>query len=374
MKLFFKTKAIALSLLFTFLFNCAAQEVNDITSNVERSIINRIEQGKYVSIFVAVVDSIGIRYYSYGSISPASRLKPDENSVYDIGSISKVYTTIILAEMDRTGELSLSDRIEKYLPENIKVPTRKGQSITLAHLATHTSGLPNFPPNFSPNDKSNPWADYSKENLMEFISSYKLTRDIGSEYEYSNIGFALLARILEINSGKNYCYLLQEYLADPLGLVDTQLVLTPSMKKRLLPAHNGHKEVPIWTRQLSGHGGIKTTPKELIKFISANMGLLKTPLNPAMNFSHQQLQIKGTEILKPSLGWEVRSTEDATIIYHDGSTSGYKSFTGFNTDRSKGVVVLTNSKGSIVDLGRHLVHPSFRLKGIEELIKHSGNN
>ena len=127
-----------------------AFQISDFSEEVARNIHERIEYGKYVSIMVGIVDTAGPRYYSYGTVSPTSNKTPDENSVYEIGSITKVFTTILLADLVQKGELRLDDPIERFLPDNVETPTRNGYSIRLAHLATHTSELARMPDNFAP--------------------------------------------------------------------------------------------------------------------------------------------------------------------------------------------------------------------------------
>lgn len=364
-----------LSALAIVSFNTAscAFQVSDFSEEVERSIHDRLEYGKYVSIMIGIVDTEGSRYYSYGTVSPTSDKAADEKSVYEIGSITKVFTTILLADMAQKGELRLDDPIERYLPDHVEAPTRNGHSITLAHLATHTSGLTRMPDNFAPTNVSNPWSDYSISQLYKALSNYTLQRDIGEDSEYSNYGFALLGTILTLRSGMTYGELIKLHIADEIGLKDTGTLLTPNMQERLVKGHRGGVEVPNWSRQVYGHGGLISTAKDLLRFVAANAGLIDTPLYSAMQLTHQPVALFGAKKMAPSLGWEVRTKDKITVIYHDGSTGGYKSFAGFLKGGKKGVIVLTNSKGSVVDLGRHLIHPSFALKDIDYLIKKSGN-
>ncbi len=181
-----------------------ADQTLGIPANVRETIRFRVEHGYNVGIIVGIVDPNGTRYYSYGKTAVSGSQRLDETSVFEIGSITKVFTTIILADMAEGGKVDLDDPIEKYLPKSVRVPTRKGQSITLAHLATHTSSLPRMPDNFLPSDANNPYADYSVEQMYEFLSGYTLQRDIGAQYEYSNYGGGLLGHILALRSGMSY--------------------------------------------------------------------------------------------------------------------------------------------------------------------------
>ena len=154
----------------------------------------------------------------------------DGNTVFEMGSISKVFTGALLADMVARGEVKLDDPIAKYLPQTVKVPSRNGRQITLLDLATQSSGLPRLPSNMRPADFSNPYADYSVQQLYEFLSGYSLTRDPGQRYEYSNLGVGLLGHVLALRAGKSYEEILKERILDPLGMNDTRVDATPSMK------------------------------------------------------------------------------------------------------------------------------------------------
>jgi CubicO group peptidase (beta-lactamase class C family) len=142
-------------------------------------------------------------------------------------------------DMVRRGEVALTDPISKYLPESVKVPERNLRKIALADLSTQSSGLPRMPTNFMPRDANNPYADYTVQQMYDFLSGYKLSRDIGSQYEYSNLGVGLLGHVLSLHAGMSYEALVRSRVCDPLGLNDTRITLTPEMKTRLAVGHDG---------------------------------------------------------------------------------------------------------------------------------------
>src|ERR1022692_1834766 len=130
-----------------------------------------------VGIAGGIVDAHGRRFVSYGNFSINDPRPVGNDTVFEIGSTTKVFTSTILADMVQRGEVSLDDPVSKYLPAEVKMPQRGGKQITLVDLATHTSGLPRLPSNFKSKDPDNPYADYTVGNLFEFLSSYELTRD-----------------------------------------------------------------------------------------------------------------------------------------------------------------------------------------------------
>ena len=185
-------------------------------------------------IVVGIVDANGRRIFSYGSLAKNDARKFDGDTVFEIGSMTKVFTSLVLMDMVRREEVALTDPISKFLPESVKVPERNGRKITLGDLSTQSSGLPRMPNNFTPKDPDNPYADYTVQQMYDFLSGYKLTRDVGSQYEYSNLDVGLLGHVLSLRAGMSYEALVRSRICDPLGLKDTRVTLSDDQKKLLL--------------------------------------------------------------------------------------------------------------------------------------------
>src|SRR5271157_2599685 len=157
-------------------------------SEIRKILVERIDtfhQG--VGIVVGVIEPQGRRIVAYGSLNQADSRPLNGDTIFEIGSVTKVFTSLLLSDMVQRGEVALSDPVAKYLPAEVKVPERHGRVITLLDLSTHTSGLPRLPSNLQPKDSANPYVDYTAELLYQFLSAYQLPRDIGSEFEYSNL-------------------------------------------------------------------------------------------------------------------------------------------------------------------------------------------
>ena len=348
---------LALSLCVQF---SSAQEISKEASDHLRT---RVKEGFNASIALAYIEDGEVTYYNFGKTSLPDGKSVDQNSVYEIGSISKVFTCILLADEVLKGNMSLEDPVSKYLPKAITVPQKDGKIITLKDLATHTSGLPRMPDNFDPADYSNPFADYTIKQLYTFLSSYELPRAIGSQYEYSNLGMGLLGHVLELHTGKSYEDLVIERIATPLGMTSTAIVLTDSMKERLAKGHNEQlEEVSNWDIiTLAGAGGIRSTTSDMVKFIKANMSKEDSPLHKAMRLSHKiAYAIGDTSNFQLGLGWHYAINN--TVIWHNGGTGGYKAFAGFVKDGDKGVVALTNSASSLDALGLKVLDDSAKLE------------
>ncbi|WP_299885927.1 serine hydrolase [uncultured Lacinutrix sp.] len=355
-------KIVVLLGVFLMVFSINAQD-SKIPQNIKDHIQARVENDFNVGVIVGLVEGDSVEYYSLGKTAVDNGTKINENSVFEIGSISKVFTTILLANKIKKGEISLEDPISKYLPETVKTPSRNGKIITIKDLATHTSALPRMPNNFAPKDQNNPFADYTYEQLYSFLSNYQLTRDIGVTYEYSNLGMGLLGHVLELQSGKTYEELVIETIAKPLEMKDTAITFTEAMKKRLAKGHVSTIEVANWDIiTLGGAGGIRSTANDMVKFLKANMGVNKTKLYHAMQLSHQSAFKDKTSDFEIGLGWHY----DNNIIWHNGQTGGYNSFTAFIKGTQKGVVVLTNSTENIATIGFNLLGMSKPLKEIKK--------
>ncbi len=328
---------------------------------IRKILVDRIDiRRQGISIVVGVVDRNGRRIIAYGK--PAKSDQPlDGDSVFEIGSITKLFTKLLLSEMVHRGEVTLDDPAAKYLPPTVTMPERNGRVITLFDLATHTSGLPRVPGNIDPYHPGNPYDSYSVEKLYQFLSSYSLTREIGSEREYSNLGVGLLGHALARRAGTDYESLLLSRICLPLGMDDTRITLTPEMKSRLMAGHDpGLSPIDNWNfGVLAGAGGLRSTANDLLTFLSAYFGLTRSPLEPAMDAARMKMNLPiGQEDMEVSLGWGFLKRNNKEIALHTGGTGGYRSLAAFETGTGAGVVVLSNAAWDVFDIGLHLLDDS----------------
>ncbi len=346
----FMKKIVVLILTIVSLHQAIAQEAK-IKEELKTYVKERVDLGLNPGISMAYLNSEKVSFFNYGKTKLIEGQEVTESTVYEIGSITKVFTCIILADEVLKGRMKLDDPISKYLPESVSVPTFNGKEITLRHLATHTSALPRMPDNFNPADIKNPFADYTVELLYEFLNNYKLTRDIGSQYEYSNLGMGLLGHILELHTGETYEELIKQRITVPLEMHNTGVTLTTTMIKHLAIGHDDEvKETKNWDiTTLAGAGAIRSTTSDMVKFLKANMKNDGSDLYEAMKLSHEVAFSDSISNFKIGLGWHYSS--DDTIVWHNGGTGGYKAFAGFLKGTQKGVVVLTNSSYSVDGIG-----------------------
>ncbi len=345
-----------------------AQAADLIPSDVRDHVSQRIEQGECVGLVVGVVEAQGTTTLCRGRMAVDAERLVDESTIFEIGSITKVFTAILLAEMAQRGLVGLDDPVRQLLPSTAAVPARDGKQITLRHLATHRSGLPRMPENFASADEGNPYADYGEDDLLQFLATYELTREIGAQYEYSNLGAGLLGLAISRRSGMSYAELVHERICAPLGLDDTSVELSAEQRSRLARGHAGTAPAKNWDFDaLAGAGALRSTARDMLRFLRANLLLDETPLAPALQATHRERCETGQPESFVALGWHVRTKNDRAIIWHNGGTGGYRSFCGFDPATKRGVVVLSNSTSDIDDIGFHLLEPAFALKPVRSV-------
>lgn len=354
---------LALCILATVsLAHAAANNLDD--SAIKTILRERIEVAKKaVAIVVGIVDERGARVVSCGRFERDSGREVDGNTVFEIGSATKVFTTALLQDMVERGKMELGDPVAKYLPKSVRMPARDGREIHLLDLATHTSALPRMPDNFAPKDPHNPYSDYSVAQMYACLSGCKLTRDIGSKYEYSNLGMGLLSHVLTLKAARSYESLVVERICRPLRMESTRIKLDAKLKARLAPGHTetlapqANWDLPT----LAGAGALRSTIHDLLKFLSANLALTKSSLTPTLCKTHAVRFHGAAPDLDMALGWHVGRKFGGEIVWHNGQTGGYHSFIGFDPARRRGVAVLSNSANSIDDIALHLLDSRYTL-------------
>jgi CubicO group peptidase (beta-lactamase class C family) len=335
----------------------------DVTVNIRARVTNGFTPG----IVVGMINSNGTTYFSYGVGNLDSGLPVNEDSVFEIGSITKTFTCTVLSELVLSGNLRLSDPAQNYLPSGVQVPSRNGKLITLQHLATHYSGLPRLPANLGPTNVLNPYVDYTVQNLYDFLNSYQLPRDPGASFEYSNLGMGFLGYLLTLDTGLDYETMIAQRVTQPLGMNDTGITLNARMLANLAHCYSGVVPVQNWEfgPATAGAGALRSTARDLLHYVAANMGLAPTALYPAMTNAHAILagSFPGSSI---GLAWFTTPLPGDQMIWHDGATGGYTSFAGYLQNQKLGVVVLGNSDFDVDDLGVHLLYAAQPLTSIPQ--------
>lgn len=305
--------------------------------------------------------------YGYGLLDKTRLIVPHERTLFEIGSITKVFTAILLATMVEEGRVSLDEPLCSLLPECAHLP----QEITLLRLATHTSGLPRLPANLfeAPGfNARNPYAHYTSTHLYAYLATHRgnTTGTQPGTYAYSNLGAGLLGDVLARTLGLSYEQAIVQRICDPLGMPDTRSLLTAEQQERLAPPHTPTGEPTLnWDfPALAGAGGLRSTTRDVLTFLAANLGKVTPPLQPALRLCHEIVvdrPLPQSNLTGIALGWHVsRLTKSGKAMYwHNGGTGGYRAFAGFQMESQRGVVICSNygygSETSIDPIGATLL-------------------
>jgi CubicO group peptidase (beta-lactamase class C family) len=314
--------------------------------------VKRIDEGRQgTGAVVGLLTPEGRSFSTYGRINLGGpEVTPD--TVFEIGSITKVFTALLLADMVERGEVRLDDPVRRFLPASVTVPSRGGKEITLVDLATQTSGLPRDSVEVDLNSETSPYAQYTARELYAFVGSYRLERDPGSKYEYSNVGFGLLGHALALRAGVSYEDLLRSRIFEPLGMTSTTITLNAEQRSRRATGYNGKQSaVQPWAGGvIAPTGSINSTAADMLKF-GAAMVDPKSPLKSAF--------ARMTSVRRPSdgprsdqvLGWGIFRLGPNELVGHSGGTFGFQTRLIVDLTRKRSVVAWINGQGeSVTDL------------------------
>lgn len=348
------------------ILTAAADAAPAIPDDVREHVETRVRDHYDVGLLVGVVDAEGEHYFARGATEYGGTQTPGPDTVWEAGSLTKVFTAALLAEMVARGDTSLDATLGAsnglgFLSDSMK-------SATLSSLATHTSGLPRMPGNYAPEDINQPYADYTAAKLEAYLASYEIPAESVGKFLYSNLGFVLLGRMLEKIGGKTYEELLRERVLVPLGMSGTGVGAIGD-GARSVPVsgtalgHNGVVSVPHVTPGVFAPAvGLYTTALDLLGFLAANLGYRQTPLDAALALTREPRHSLGDERRRIGLAWTIDETGGVRVISHTGTSGGYACFMGFAPETGKGVVVFSNSKLGVADIGLHLLNPDVPLR------------
>jgi len=346
----------------------------DLGSVLDHDLAGALQSGELApstgtGVSIAVVDHGVRRFFNYGVAKP--------DSIYEIGSITKTFTGLILSQMVEQGKAKFDDPVRELLPaDTVQKPA--GAEITLLDLATQHSGLPRMPDNFSPADPGNPYADYHAANMYAFLAKYGVAKPDQTKFLYSNYGFGLLGQALSVRGGEPYPQLLKDEVLDPLGMHDTAIALSAAQQARLLPGHTGdHRPAHAWDLDaFAGAGAIRSTAPDMLTYLEANLhpeGVKLATVSAAARTISAAL-VQDHELRADALGGMNLSQKIALAwlynpatgdYWHNGATGGYSAYAFFNPKGGYAAVVLVNTtigeQGSFADrIGEHI---SERLAG-----------
>ena len=329
-----------------------------LDKDLEKLLAGELAPATGVGVTIGVIAHGTRKVWSYGSVKP--------DSVFEIGSVTKTFTGLVLAQLVEQKKVKLDEPVRTLLPKDTVAAPAAGPEITLLDLSAQRSGMPRMPDNFKPADLANPYADYDKKLLYAFVASHGVALPAKPEFGYSNLGVGLLGQALAERAGSTYEALVTREVLAPLGMKDSGITLTPALTKRFAA---GHAEKNAAQRAwdlgaLGGAGAIRSTAADMLTYLDAQLhpdhvraksAEAKT-LAAAITASHQ-IQSEAGGGMHIALNW---LRVDATgSFWHNGATGGYSSFVMFNPDQDLAVVVLCNRSvddGALSDdLGKHVI-------------------
>jgi len=309
-----------------------------------------LAEGTGGGIAIGVVDHGVRRVFAFGTARP--------DSIFEIGSVTKTFTALLLARMVSEGRVHYDEPVRELLPSGA-VPKPEGAEITLLDLATQHSGLPRMPDNFHPADPANPYADYHPADLYHFLASHGLAKPATTEFLYSNLGFGLLGQALANRAGVSYAALVEKEIAAPLGLKDTVVSLSAGQQARFIQGHDPeHRPAHAWDLDaLAGAGAIRSTAGDMLTYLEAQLHPGKFPaLAGAISQTHE---LRADAMIGMRIGLAWLYVEKSGYYWHNGGTGGFSSYAFFDPKHDRAGVVLFNTTlsggGSFADtLGAHV--------------------
>jgi D-alanyl-D-alanine-carboxypeptidase/D-alanyl-D-alanine-endopeptidase len=346
--------------------------------DVDREIDPFIQNGTFVGVAVAVIDEGGYEVWGYGETRLNSSVLPDENTVFEIGSVSKTFNGVLLADSILRGNMTLTAPVSLYLQEDRKVPSFEGRNITPLDLATHTSGLPAVPDAFFEGADENisagnavaevyeniisHYQSYPPEETYQWLGEVNLTGPIGSSWSYSNVGSAILGDAISRANNMAYRDLLKERITGPLGMNSTDTVMTPELTDRAATGYRNYGGPLAEARKIefSGFwdpsGGMYSTPRDMVRYTLAAMGACPSSISEAFNVSEMPFAVReeSPQLMFQGLQWDILPLPDGTeIVMKSGETNAYQTQLAFSRQHHKGIIIFTNTAN--VGEGPHVV-------------------
>ncbi len=337
------------------LFCCAhsGHAVPPDEAAIERLLQERVQSGASVGIAVGLLDETGPRVFCAGKLSHDKEKAVDANTLFNIGSVTKLFTATLLSQMVLQGDVELDDPVVRFLPDGVVIPAQNQRQITLLDLATHTSGLPR-----NHVEPLRVEREFSPHQMYQLLGQTNLTTPIGRSYRYSNLGYALLGHALTLHSGQPYETMVIERICRPLNMTNTRIKLSEAQKSRLATGYNrmGKPVAPLnFTQTMEATGGLRSNLNDMLQWLAANTALIQNDLVMPILETHKprrRINRSGDFI---GLAWRSRVLHDRTILEHGGGIRGFRSYIGFDKATGQGVVVLSNTDHDVYNVGHHLL-------------------
>ena len=353
-------KIIALLFSFYLLAECSAQSFNTpLTDNPLATKIDSIVQKYVAEIFndnnmfglsIGIYKDDAEFYYNYGSIDKGKSVLPTAATVYEIGSVTKTFTGILLAQAVLDNKIKLDDDIRLYLKEDYKNLEYNGKPIKVINLANHTAGLPEdiYPESLmklkNPTmfDIINLFEGDKGSTFLNELHNVNVQTPPGEKILYSNTGIIILGNILENVYGSSYSKLIERYITRPFEMTKTETVFFKSDTANYTKGYDKSGNImPHITFQIAeAAGGLKSTLRDMMHYVQANV----KESNKAIKLSHEKTT--GTDEHGIGLGWQIRKNIFGDKqLWHDGGEPGFSSYCTVIPSKNIGIICLMNQRG-----------------------------
>jgi CubicO group peptidase (beta-lactamase class C family) len=334
--------------------------------DIHRMLVDRVDNRGYGSgIVVGVVSPAGRRIVAFGTLARGDARPMGGDTVFWTASLTKVFTALLLSEMASRGEVSPQDPVARFLPRPAdRMPRSGDRVITLADLATMTSGLPAWPNNLPSRDRANPFEGYTTSSLYAFVANAPSVPVASRKYIYSDTGFGLLGQALANCGGADWASLIQARITAPLGLKDTLPNPDDGMRQRqaIEYAANGAPTARRDMGALQGAGALNSTASDLLTLLDALLGRGPTDWSPLLDTMLSVRRPGGQPpAAEAALGWNIYRVGNRELIWKDGYQHA---FMGLDRATGVGVVVLANGyrPEGVNALGLHVLDPDIPLE------------
>jgi serine-type D-Ala-D-Ala carboxypeptidase/endopeptidase len=344
-----KVKAFALTLLSAAMFLSLTPTVT-MESEVKNAAHGYLRDPENTGLAIGIISGGNETTLCFGQSCKATGARVDTNSVFEIGSITKVFTGIMLADEVINQRMKLDDKIYTYIPSK----SDAAQQVSLLQLSTHSSGAPRLADNFwaSVKDKKNPYASYSEKELYAYLDNMQLRSTPGTRYSYSNVGTGILGNILCKQYRTSYEALVKKKVCQPLYMNNTTIQFSDFHKKHLTTGYSKGEAVQNWDFQdaTAGQGALRSTLSDMMKFMRFSLQP-HGELQPAAELASQVHFIDNKTGQRMGLGWHIGWFNEHKYLEHTGGTGGYRSFLGIIPGTNTGVIVLSNSDNDVSSIG-----------------------
>ncbi|MFC1746393.1 serine hydrolase [Candidatus Riflebacteria bacterium] len=355
-------------ILFLLISPLSSSEIGE--KNVIEFFKTRIAEKLCSGVVIGIFENGATRFINVGHHSYENKKPVDERAFFAIGSVTKVFTALLLAKCIQADILTGREKLSYFYPGLKKSKDKRLCKITPLLLASHRSGLARLPSNMTPVDNLDPYAGYSPKQLLSYLMDCKLEMEPGKIYAYSNLGFGLLGYILSKQSKISYSELLLRDIFRPLEMSDAKpAYFKNSHDENIVSPVNQLYPAKHWSNgTLAGCYSIYLTPIDFMKFMQAQFEPPKI-LKKAINFLKSEWFPTPHKGMSIGIGWHCFDNKDNKIIWHNGSAGGFRSFLGFDDKKRKGVFILSNGTESVDSPALHLLNAKYPLPKIKKSIK-----